>query len=93
MKKLVDYFGFGKKSAELAKDRLHIIIAQSRSEKNTSPDFLPLLRKDILDAIAKYTKIDLDKVHVELLCKDNNSVLELNITLPDVSKTESREHA
>lgn len=81
--KLVNYFGFGKKSAKIAKDRLHIIIAQSRRE-STTPDFLPLLRKDILEAIAKYTTIDMDQVKVDLQCKDNNSVLELNVTLPDL---------
>jgi cell division topological specificity factor len=85
--RLGQYFGFGKKSAKIAKDRLHIIIAQSRRESST-PDFLPLLRKDILEAIAKYTKIDMDLVKVDLQCKDNNSVLELNVTLPDLHHIE-----
>jgi cell division topological specificity factor len=85
--RLSQYFGFGKKSAKIAKDRLHIIIAQSRNESST-PDFLPLLRKDILEAIAKYTKVDMDQVKVDLQCKDNNSVLELNVTLPDISRVE-----
>ena len=70
------------RSAEMAKNRLHIIIAQEKSEKN-SPDYLPMLRKEILLVVAKYTNADLDQVNVELHHKDNNAILELNITLPD----------
>lgn len=80
--KLINYFRAQKKSASIAKDRLHIIIAQERTQKGR-PDFLPLLRKDILAAISKYTKIDLDQVKVDLQYNDNNSVLELNIVLPE----------
>lgn len=69
-------------SAKSAKDRLHIIIAQQRSQAD-SPDFLPLLRQDILAAVAKHTNARLDDVSVDLCCKDNNSVLELNVTLPE----------
>lgn len=69
-------------SAQSAKDRLHIIIAQQRSQAS-SPDFLPLLRQDILAAVAKHTNVNLDDVSVDLCCKDNNSVLELNVTLPE----------
>lgn len=70
------------RSAEMAKNRLHIIIAQEKSQKN-SPDYLPMLRKEILLVVAKYTNADLDQVNVELHHKDNNAILELNITLPD----------
>ena len=83
---LLSYLRLNKKSAQTAKDRLHIIIAQQRSEKN-SPDYLPLLRKEILDVIAKYTKADLEKISVELQTKNNDSVLELNVVLPQSSKT------
>ncbi len=70
------------KSASLAKDRLHIIIAQQRSKEN-SPDFLPLLRQDIMAAIAKHTNVNLEEVNVDLQCRENNSVLELNVVLPE----------
>ena len=79
---LISYFR-RKKSADIAKDRLQIIIAQQRTEKNNMPDFLPLLRQDILAVIAKHTNIDIDAVKVDLQCKDNNSILELNVVLPE----------
>ncbi|MCH9744657.1 MAG: cell division topological specificity factor MinE, partial [Gammaproteobacteria bacterium] len=45
-----------KKSAQCAKDRLQIIIAQQRTQKGNT-DFLPLLRQDIMAAIAKHTQV------------------------------------
>ncbi len=70
------------KSAQIAKNRLHIIIAQEKSEKG-SPDYLPMLRQEILKVVAKYSNADMEQVNVELHCKDNNAILELNVTLPD----------
>lgn len=78
---LMPYFRRNK-SAQMAKNRLHIIIAQEKSEKG-SPDYLPMLRQEILKVVAKYTNADMDQVNVELHCKDNNAILELNVTLPD----------
>ncbi len=78
---LINYFR-RKKSANIAKDRLQIIIAQERSEETTT-DFLPMLRKEILEVVAKYTKIDVSKVNVDLHRKDNSSILELNVLLPE----------
>jgi cell division topological specificity factor len=71
------------KSAQVAKNRLHIIIAQEKSQKN-SPDYLPMLRQEILKVVAKYTNANMDQVNIELHCKDNNAILELNVTLPDL---------
>lgn len=70
------------KSADIAKNRLHIIIAQEKNNKN-SLDYLPQLRQEILKLVEKYTKSNPEDVNVELHRKDNNSVLELNVTLPD----------
>lgn len=77
---IINYFR-RKKSAGLAKDRLHIIIAQQRTDHRT--DYLPMLRKEILAVIAKYTHVNVENVKVDLHTKDNNSVLELNVVLPD----------
>ena len=77
--------GLNNKSADAAKDRLQIIIAQQRSEEHT-PDFLPMLKKEIMEVVAKYTKVNLDTVQVDLQTKDKNSVLELNVTLPETEE-------
>lgn len=69
-------------SASIAKNRLHIIIAQQKAEKSGT-DFLPLLRQEILQVIAKHTKIDIEKVNVEFHRKENSDFLELSVKLPD----------
>lgn len=81
---LLDYFRTSKKkSANLAKERLQIIVAHQRSERNT-PNYLPQMKKDILEVIRKYVDIDVDQVSVQLEQKDDSlSVLELNVTLPE----------
>jgi len=69
-------------SASLAKERLQVLIAHERTDRN-GPDYLPMLKQDILDVIKKYVPIDIDQVSVQLDSQDNCDVLELNITLPD----------
>ena len=84
---LLDYFRSSKpdaSSANLAKDRLQIIIAHERSLRDSTPDYLPQLKLVILEVIKKYVTITSDQVHVKLDQKDNNlSVLELNVTLSE----------
>lgn len=81
---LLDYFRkTKKKSANLAKERLQIIVAHQRNERS-KPNYLPQMEKDILEVIRKYIEIDIDQVSVQLEQKDDSlSVLELNVTLPD----------
>jgi cell division topological specificity factor len=69
-------------TASVAKERLQIIISHERSQRNT-PDYLPQLQEEILAVIAKYVQVSRDKVSVNLERMGDNSVLELNITMPD----------
>lgn len=69
-------------SAKVAKDRLQVLIAHERSDRN-GPDFLPMLRKDILDVIKKYVEVGDESVSVNVGQQDECDVLELNITLPE----------
>ncbi|WP_116473230.1 cell division topological specificity factor MinE [Zobellella maritima] len=82
---LLDYFRSKRNpnSAKLAKERLQIIVAHERSQRDT-PDYLPQMKQDILEVIRKYVEIDIDQISVQLDQKgDNLSVLELNIMLPE----------
>lgn len=72
-------------AASVAKERLQIIISHERSQRNT-PDYLPKLQEEILAVIAKYIPIDRDQVRVNLERLGGNSVLELNVTMPDEIK-------
>ncbi|MCW8410448.1 cell division topological specificity factor MinE [Legionella sp. PATHC035] len=72
-------------TASVAKERLQIIISHERSQRNT-PDYLPKLQEEILAVIAKYVHVTRDQVSVNLERMGDNSVLELNITMPDEAK-------
>lgn len=79
----MDYLlGRRKKSASVAKERLQIILAREHKD-NSTPDYLPALKKDILAVVGKYIEIDYDMVQVSLESSENCDILELNITLPE----------
>ncbi len=79
----LDYFKSKKKNtASVAKERLQIIVAHERGQRE-QPDYLPQLQQEILDVIRKYVPIDQDQVQVQLDKNDDCSVLELNVTLPE----------
>lgn len=84
---ILSYFGFpGKKNtAEVAKERLQIILSHERSKR--SPDYLPMLQKELIDVIAKYIPIAKDQVKVELDRAGNFVNLTLDITLTETPAT------
>lgn len=71
-----------KNTAKLAKERLLIIVAQERGAKS-APDFLPLLKRELLEVIRKYVNVDPDAVQVNVQREGDQEVLELSVTLPD----------
>jgi cell division topological specificity factor len=77
----LDYFRRPQKSAAIAKDRLSIIVARERAATRHAPDYLPQLQQELLHVIAKYEKIDLGSVSVNVERRDGCEVLELNIVL------------
>ncbi len=72
------------KSAKVAKDRLQVLIAHERTSRH-GPDYLPMLKQDILNVIKKYVAVGEEQVTVQLDTQDDCDVLELNITLPEVA--------
>ena len=81
---LLDYFrsSRSKGSASVAKERLQILVAHDRSERNR-PSYLPKLQKEILDVIRKYVDVDINAVSVNYEQEETHEVLELNIVLPE----------
>ena len=55
--RLLDLFRRPPPSAQVAKERLRIIVAQERSARG-GPDYLPLLRRELLEVIRKYVNVD-----------------------------------
>lgn len=73
-------------SASVAKERLRIIVAQERSARG-SPDYLPLLRRELLEVIHKYVNVDPSAVQVSVGQEEGHEVLELSVALPEAQRT------
>ena len=71
-----------KNTANIARERLRIIVAQERATRG-GPDYLPLLRNELLEVIRKYVSVDPDAVQVNLERGTDGEVLELSVTLPE----------
>lgn len=70
-------------SASRAKDRLSIIVAREHGRGRGRLNYLPQLKQELLQVLAKYEKIDLDQVSVNVEHNGTCEVLELNVTLSD----------
>ncbi|HTV85884.1 MAG TPA: cell division topological specificity factor MinE [Dyella sp.] len=69
-------------TAVVAKERLRIIVAQERSNRG-APDYLPLLRNELLEVIKKYVNVDLEAISINVERDSGHEVLELSVALPD----------
>lgn len=81
---LFDYFNANRRSAEVAKERLSILIARDKIQRNR-PSFLPQLQDEILAVIKKYVDINQDDVSITLDRENDCEILEVNIALPEKS--------
>ncbi|HVR82056.1 MAG TPA: cell division topological specificity factor MinE [Luteimonas sp.] len=79
---MFDFLKVKKNTASIAKDRLRIIIAQERSARG-GPDYLPLLRRELLEVIRKYVNVDVDAVKVDLIKDGDHDVLDISVSLPE----------
>lgn len=74
-----------KGTANVAKERLQILVAHDRAERHRPP-YLKKLEREILEVIRKYVEIDLGAVSVNYEHGDTHEVLELNIVLPETAR-------
>lgn len=80
---LFDYFLVKKNSsAQVAKERLRIVIAHERIDRN-GPEYLPRMRRDIMEVVRKYVIINDEQVSINYEKGVDYDVLELNIALPE----------
>ena len=79
---IFDFLKPKKTTAQTAKNRLQIIIAQERSSAG-APDYLPLMRREILEVIRKYVNVDVDAVKVDVVKDGDHDVLDISVSLPD----------
>jgi cell division topological specificity factor len=81
---LLDYFRSKKQpsSASVARERLQILVAHDRSDRD-APSYLPQLQRDILKVLRKYVAVDPGAISINLEHDEHHEILELNIVLPE----------
>ena len=62
--------------------RLRIVVTQQHDRRG-GPDYLPLLRRELLTMIQKYVNVDAAAVDVQVAHREHQDLLELSIALPD----------
>ena len=74
--------GKKKTSANVAKDRLQLILINERGKGGVTPDYLPRLQKELIEVISRYVSINPDDIKVNLERQDDLEVLEVKIEMP-----------
>jgi cell division topological specificity factor len=67
-------------TASVARERLRIIVAQERSTRG-APDYLPLMRNELLEVIKKYVHVQLEDININVERGADHEILELSVTL------------
>ncbi len=80
---MFDFLKRDRSTAETAKNRLQVLIAQSR-QSSSEPDYLPILRQELLAVIKKYVKgVDDGAVNVAMQKDGSLDVLDIRVDLPE----------
>lgn len=67
-------------TASVARERLRIIVAQERSTRG-APDYLPMMRNELLEVIKKYVHVQLEDININVERGADHEILELSVTL------------
>jgi len=78
--KLFSWFSRG--SAPIARERLQILLAHERNERD-QPDLLGVLREEILKLISRHITFDPDKVQIKMDRGKSVSTLAVDIEIPN----------
>jgi cell division topological specificity factor len=73
---------FGRGSAPIARERLQILLAHERNERD-QPDLLGVLREEILALINRHIAFDPDKVQIKMDRGKSVSTLAVDIEIPN----------
>ncbi len=78
---LLDYFRHKPRTADIAKQRLELLIAHQRSGDSGAPSYLPALQSEVLAVIRKYVDIDDEQCEIRFDRQGDCDILELNVSL------------
>ena len=79
---IFDFLKPKQQSANTAKNRLQVIIAEQRSEHG-APDFVPRLRQEMIELIRKYVHVPDDAIKISKEKHGDYDVLDITVELPD----------
>ena len=80
-------FGRNKKSAQVAKQRLQLVLAAERSPRSARrPDYLPALQRELLSVVSKYVKVQSKDIRVSFERQRNHEVIRVKIDLPQAAR-------
>jgi len=77
---------FSRGSAPIARERLQILLAHERNERD-QPDLLGVLREEILTLISRHVSFDPDKVQIKMDRGKSVSTLAVYIEIPNAFGT------
>ncbi|MEW5791262.1 MAG: cell division topological specificity factor MinE [Pseudomonadota bacterium] len=80
---ILDFFFQKPKSANIAKERLQIILAHERGVGSPAmeSDFIPRMQQEILEVVARYLPVSRDDISINLAKQGSVEVFELNVSL------------
>lgn len=80
---LINFFK-RKGSAPVARERLQVLLAYERNNRN-QPDLVAVLREEIMAVIVKHIHVDADDVRVTMDRGETMSTLEIDINIPNAA--------
>lgn len=84
---IFDFLKPRQQTANTAKNRLQVIIAEQRSEHG-APDYLPRLRQELIAVIRKYVHVPEDAIKVSKEKHGEYDVLDISVELGDARERE-----
>jgi len=69
-------------SANLAKERLQVIIARE-GNRSSNPELIQQIKRAVLEAVGKFVQVRPEDIAIELENQRDLEVLSVSVTLPD----------
>ena len=73
-------FGERKKSSQVAKDRLKLVLIYDRQGTTTNDDMIQMMKKDLLAVISKYVEIDESEFKIDLTSQTGEEGISSKLT-------------
>ena len=76
-------------TADTARERLNFLVAHERVDR-AAPDYLPQIKREILEVLANHIQVGGDEVEVRLSRGAEATIIEVSVVLPTPQATVAR---